>query len=165
MAVTGRFRARWTEAIHQEWMASVRSARPDLPPDRLERTRQLMDQAVPECLVTGYEGAIESLVLPDPSDRHVLAAAIRCQAGVIVTYNLRDFPPDALTPWAIDAQHPDEFLSHFFDLAPGALCAVVRNQRLALAAPPQTVDDLLETFAQLGLANTVAALGPMREIL
>lgn len=91
-----------------------------------------MDLSVPDCLVTGYEGLIENHNLPDPDDRHVLAAAIRCQAGVIVTYNLKDYPPDALANRAIDAQHPDEFVCHLHDLAPAAVCAAVRGQREAL---------------------------------
>lgn len=165
LAGTGLFRARWTEAIHQEWMASVRATRPDLSADRIERTRRLMDEAIAECLVTGYEPTIEGLALPDPNDRHVLAAAIRCQAGVIVTYNTRHFPAATTTPFGIDAQHPDEFVLHVFDLASAAVCAAVRSQRLALVAPPRTVAELLETFAELGLANTVALLGPMRELL
>lgn len=61
---------------------------------RLARTRQLMIEAVPDCLVTGYESLIDGLTLPDPDDRHVLAAAIRCDAQVIVTLNLRDSPAD-----------------------------------------------------------------------
>ena len=55
-----------------------------------------MDQTVPDCLVTGFEELIDSLELPDPEDRHILAAAIRSQAGVIVTYNVKDFPEEVL---------------------------------------------------------------------
>ena len=95
LALTDLFRARWTERIHEEWMRSVQRDRPDLTPEQLQRTRELMDLSVPGCLVTGYEGLIENLNLPDPDDRHVLAAAIRCQAGVIVTYNLKDYPQAA----------------------------------------------------------------------
>ena len=97
--------------------------RQDLTQAQLERTRDLMNKAVPDCLVTSYESLIDGLSLPDPDDRHVLAAAIRCQAGVIVTYNLKHFPEEALAPYGIEAQHPDEFVSHLFDLDPGAVCA------------------------------------------
>lgn len=91
LALTDLYRARWSERIHDEWMRSVLASRPDLSAEKLARTRSLMDSAVPDCLVTGFEGLIEHVSLPDPDDRHVLAAAIRCQAGVIVTYNTRDF--------------------------------------------------------------------------
>jgi predicted nucleic acid-binding protein len=84
--------------------------RRDLSLIQLERTRQLMNAAVRDCLVVGYESRIDNLTLPDPDDRHVLAAALEAQAQVIVTYNLRDFPPDALQPRGLEAQHPDEFI-------------------------------------------------------
>ena len=104
VALTDLFRARWTEQIHAEWIRSVLERRTDLKPEQLARTRELMDASIHDCLVTGHEGLVEQLKLPDPHDRHVLAAAIRCQAGVIVTYNLSDFPPVALDPHGIAAQ-------------------------------------------------------------
>src|SRR5436309_15327350 len=96
LALLGLYRPRWTEMIHDEWMRSLLKERPDLTRDRLERTRDLMDKAVPDCLVAGYEGLIAGITLPDPDDRHVLAAAIHGNAEIIVTYNLKDFPTDTL---------------------------------------------------------------------
>ncbi len=165
LALTDLFRARWTERIHEEWTRSVLKDRPDLSAPQIQRTRELMNLAVPDCLVTGFEGFIENLDLPDPDDRHVLAAAIRCQAGVIVTYNLTDFPQAALASHGIDAQHPDDFVSHLHDLAPAAVCAAVRDQREALKNPPRSVRELLDTFLSLGLAGTVARLESMQELL
>jgi hypothetical protein len=165
LALTDLFRARWTDRIHDEWVRNVLADRPDLTPAQLDRTRALMNKAVPDCLVTGYEGLMERIELPDADDRHVLAAAIRCQAGVIVTYNQRDFPQAVLAPYGIEAQHPDEFVTHLFDLDPGSVCAAVRDQRTALINPPRTVDELLETFLGLQLVETVAQLGTMRELL
>jgi hypothetical protein len=78
-----------------------------------------MDQHAVDALVTGYEDLIPGLQLPDPDDRHVLAAAIRGHADVIVTINLRDFPSDSIGAFGIEAQHPDEFILHLLDLAPG----------------------------------------------
>lgn len=85
LAMTDLYRARWTEDIHREWMRSLAEARPDLV-DSLPRIRALMDNNVRDCLVTGYAELVEGLQLPDPDDRHVLAAAIRAQAQQIVTY-------------------------------------------------------------------------------
>jgi hypothetical protein len=124
-----------------------------------------MNQAVPDCLVTAYESLIDGLHLPDPDDRHVLAAAIGCQAGVIVTYNLKHFPEDALAPYGIDAQHPDEFVSHLFDLDPGAVCAAVRDQRESLKNPPFSTAELLNEFLARELAETVAQLKAMQQLL
>lgn len=165
LALTVLFRARWSAEIHDEWVRAVLARRPDLSPAILDRTRALMDGAVPDAVVTGHEGLIPTLTLPDPDDRHVLAAAIRCQAGVIVTFNLKDFPVAALAPYGIEAQHPDEFVAHLFDLAPGAVCGAVRDQRLALKAPPRSARQLLDTFLSLGLASTVSALDTMQEVL
>lgn len=165
LALADLYRARWTDHIHEEWIRSVLAQRPDLLPAQLGRTRNLMDRSVPDCLVTGYEGLIDTLSLPDPDDRHVLAAAIRSQAGVIVTYNLKDFPAEALIPYGVEAQHPDEFISHLFDLAPGAVCAAVRDQRSALKRPVRSVQELLDTFLALGLARSVSMLESMREVL
>ena len=66
-----------------------------------------MDLALPDGLVTGHETLIAGLTLPDADDRHVLAAAMRCNACVIVTFNEKDFPEAALAPYGIEAQHPD----------------------------------------------------------
>ena len=165
LALTDLFRARWTDRIHEEWIRSLLSRRPDLSRERLQRTRELMDRAVPDCLVTGFEELVESLDLPDPDDRHVLAAAVRAQAGVIVTYNIRHFPEDVLDSFGIEAQHPDEFVAHLYDLAPGAVCQAVRNLRRALKNPPVSVAELLNTFLASGLATTVAHLETMRKLL
>src|SRR3954464_11109127 len=93
LAVADLFQARWTDEIHDEWIRNVLSDRPDIRPESQARCRELMNRHVPDCLVVGYETLIPTLVLPDPDDRHVLAAAIHAQAEVIVTFNLRDFPP------------------------------------------------------------------------
>jgi len=165
LAMTELFRARWTDHIHEEWTRNVLANRKDLTAEQLERTRQLMDQAVPDCLVTDYEDLIDRLELPDPDDRHVLAAATRCQAGVIVTFNLNDFPSDILEQYGIEAQHPDEFIGHLLDLDPGAVCYVARQQRQALRNPPKSSEEFLETLLRQGLAGTVAQLEEMIELL
>ena len=110
LALVGLFRARWSAQIHEEWLRSLLEKRPELTRAQLERTRDLMNTSVLDSLVTGHEPLIEAIVLPDPDDRHVVAAAIRCGANAIVTYNLKDFPEAALQPLGIEAQHPDDFV-------------------------------------------------------
>ena len=78
----------------------------------------MMIEAVPDSLVTGYEPAIDGLELPDPDDRHVLAAALRANAEIIVTANLKDFPQTTLKPYKVIAQHPDDFILDLIDLKP-----------------------------------------------
>ena len=98
LALTGLFRARWTDDIHKEWIENLLENEPERDRARLERTRDLMDTATRDSLVSGYEGIVSALQLPDPNDRHVLAAAIVGGCHVIVTANLRDFPGTAVAP-------------------------------------------------------------------
>ena len=117
-----------------------------------------MNAHVLDCLVTGYEPLIEDLALPDPDDRHVLAAAIHARAVVIVTYNLTDFPGKVLNPLGIEAQHPDAFVSRLLDLDAPAVCAAIRRQRLSLKKPQKTVEEILESLSRQQLLKTVARL-------
>jgi hypothetical protein len=158
LAQAGLVRARWTETIHDEWTRNVLANNPHVTPERLARTRALMDEAIRDCLVTGYEDLVDSLMLPDPDDRHVLAAAIRGGADAIVTYNLADFPGETLARFGIVALHPDDFLASLLDLAPGAVCAAVKVQRESLRNPPKTAEELLATLEAQGMTQTVARL-------
>ena len=92
LAVSDLYRAKWSARVHDEWIRALLRSRPDLAATRLERTRRLMDAHVQDVLVTGFEDLVPSLELPDPGDRHILAAAIRAEADIIVTANLKDFP-------------------------------------------------------------------------
>ncbi len=92
VALTDLVQAKWTEEILDEVFRNLKHNRPDLNPAKLERTRRLMRDAVPDCMVSGHTPLIDALKLPDPDDRHVLAAAIRARAQVIVTCDQDDFP-------------------------------------------------------------------------
>ena len=96
LAQTDLFRARWTLDIHEEWIRNLLLKRPDLSQEKLEGLRDMMIDAIPDSLVTGYEPTIDGLILPDPDDRHVLAAALRANAEIIVTANLKDFPAESM---------------------------------------------------------------------
>jgi len=80
--------AKWTDQILDEMIRALQKNRPDVSNEKASRLRELMNAAVRDCLVTGYEPLIPSLELPNPDDRHVLAAAIKVKAHVIVTQNL-----------------------------------------------------------------------------
>ncbi len=165
LAMTGLFRARWTNQIHDEWMRNVLANRPDLTRQQIERTRDLMNAHVMDCLVTGYDELIDGLHLPDPDDRHVLAAAIRASAGIIVTYNLSDFPAAVLEPLGIKAQHPDEFITHLMDLSFPAVCTASRRHRESLKNPPKGVDEYLATLERHQLGQTVSKLKESAHLL
>jgi predicted nucleic acid-binding protein len=155
LALTDGFRARWTEAIHEEWIRAVLRVRPDLQAKDLHRTRDLMNANVRDCLITEYEPLISELELPDPHDRHVLAAAIRGRVDVIVTYNLKDFPPKLLESYEIEAQHPDEFIAHLIDLAPTSVLEAAKLVRARLKSPPLSAQEYLEALTRQQLSKTV----------
>lgn len=165
LALTDLFRAKWTEEIHDEWIRNVLINRPDLTKDQLQRTRVLMNSHVRDCLVIGYQDLIPSLTLPDMNDRHVLAAAICAGADVIVTSNLKDFPVDTLNQYGIEAQHPDEFITHLINLAPPVICEAAKRQRMSLKNPPKSVEELLSAYEGQGLVRTVAELRLYYELL
>ena len=165
LAQAGLVRAKWTEMIHDEWLRNVLKNNPQLSAKRLTRTRSLMNEAVRDCLVTGYEDLIDSLKLPDPNDRHVLAAAIRASAEIIVTFNLGDFPADLLARFEIEAQHPDGFLIDLLELAPGTVCTAVKRQREGLRNPPKTAEELLAALESQGLTRAVARLRKLSNLL
>ncbi len=165
LARTGLFRAKWTEEIHDEWIRNLLKNRPDLQPERLQRTKHLMNIAVRDCLVQSYEALIPSLVLPDKDDRHVLAAAIEAQAQVLVTYNLVDFPRESLAQHGIEPQHPDQFVTSLIDLSPMLVCQTVKQQRLGLVNPPTSLEELLDIYEEQGLTQTVIQLRNYIEML
>ncbi|KVC26716.1 toxin-antitoxin system, toxin component, PIN family protein [Burkholderia pseudomultivorans] len=151
--------------MRDEWKRNLLENRPDLTAEQLDRTSSLMDRAIPDAVVTGYESLIAGLVLPDADDRHVLAAAIRCNASVIVTFNRKDFPEEVLSPYGIEAQHPDEFVDNLFDLEPAVVVAAARRQREALKQPPLTADRYLEILRRQGMVQTCQALEAYRVLL
>ena len=158
LALTGAFRAHWSADVHEEWMGNLLKNRPDLTRAKLERTRHLMDNALPDALVTGYEQLIDSIELLDRNDRHVLAAAIRCGASVIVTVNLRDFPKQALAEFSIEAQHPDDFVLAALEAFPELVVEAARNHRASLKNPPKPPDEYLAELDAQGLEKSAIAL-------
>ena len=164
IANTGVVRARWSDTILDECFRSILRRRPDLDPEALRRTRVLMNDAVADCIVSGLESLIEGIQLPDPDDRHVLAAAIRSGAQAIITFNLSDFPEEKLAPYSIEAKHPDDFVIDTIDLAPALVPRVVSEQAAALKNPPRTPHDLLDTLRSQGLIQSVARLRELLEL-
>jgi len=96
--------------------------------------------------VSGYDSLIDAMI-NDPKDRHVAAAAVACQAQVIVTINLRHFPAQAIEPFGVEAQSPDTFLTHLFHADAPALVDVIDRQAAALRRPPVPVEDILDKLS------------------
>jgi predicted nucleic acid-binding protein len=158
LALTNMFRAVWTDEIHEEWIRSVLANRPDLKREKLEQTRACMNRSIRDCLVENYEHLIPNITLPDPDDRHVLAAAIQAHANVIVTYNSKDFPGNVLEPYRIEVQHPDTFISQWISVAPTLVSIAAKRHHQSLKNPPKSAEEYLATLDRMGLTQVVSLL-------
>lgn len=158
LAITGLYQAKWTDTIQDEWQRNLLSNRPDLAQKQLIRTASLMNNALPDARVSQYEPLIEGIELPDLNDRHVVAAAIKCHAKIIVTLNLKDFPKESMDQLEIEALHPDEFISDLFDLNHALALSAVRRQRLSLTKPEININEYFAALLRQGLPMTFKAL-------
>ncbi len=165
LALSGEFRARWSEDIHNEWIRNVLKQRNDIEPEKLERVRRLMDKHVPGCLVEGYESIIPSITLPDEDDRHVVAAAIQTRAEAVITFNLKDFPDDALAPYNMRAIHPDDFIMDLCDLNLASVVQAAQRHRASLKNPPFSTEAYLDLLLKQQLPQTVSRLKPLYSAL
>jgi predicted nucleic acid-binding protein len=165
LALTGHFRAKWSNSIHDEWINNLLKNRPDLTFSDLDKTRKAMNNAVSDCLVENYENLIPSLKLPDSKDRHVLAAAIRGRADVIVSINVKDFHKHELSKYSISIQHPDDFILDLLNLAPESVYGAIRKIRERLKNPPINIDFYLDNLERNGLTIVVSHLRRVTTIL
>lgn len=143
LALTDLFRAKWSNQIHDEWIRGVLRNRNDISLAQLNRTKELMNANIRDCLVEDYQDLIP---------------AIRSGASYIITYNLKDFPAAELAKYDLSPQHPDEFVLNQIDLNAAKVCEAVRNQRQALRNPPCSQDQLLDIYLRSGLVFSVAEL-------
>lgn len=165
IAQTKLFRARWSDMVHDEWVRNLVSNRTDLQPESLKRTRELMNAAVPDCLVTGFQPLIGGIDLPDPDDRHVVAAAIMTRANVVVTFNQKDFPEEIMETFRLHTKHPDDFLMDVFSLGPNDVSEAVINDFLHYRAPPMTFDDYRASLERAGVPNFATAIEPLEVLI
>jgi predicted nucleic acid-binding protein len=150
--------AKWTDQIIDEMLRALQKNRPDITEEKAARLRELINGAVRDCLVTGYQPLIEALDLPDPDDRHVLAAAIKVNAQLIVTRNLKDFPSKTLAHWDIRPKSPDNFVRDVMDFDSQAVWACVQQIVDSRTKRPVTIDDVLGELQRDGLVASTAAL-------
>jgi predicted nucleic acid-binding protein len=165
LAIRGAFHARWTAQIHDEWTRNLLAKRTDIDPSKLVLTVELMNGAIENAVIENYEFLIETLELPDPDDRHVLAAAIIGHADAIVTYNLKDFPAEVVRMHDIEVIHPDDFLVFQYDLNNIGFVKVIKEIRAALKNPPVAATQLIETYKGNSLHRTADLLTKAIELL
>lgn len=116
-------------------------------------------------MVTGFEPLIPGIMLPDPDDRHVVAAAVRSNAEIIVTFNLKDFLQSSLNNFDIEALHPDDFVTDLFDLNQAFVLSAVNKQRHNMKKPPKSVEEYLTGLLRQGLPQTVKELSQFHALI
>jgi len=124
-----------------------------LSTERLKATRDLMKRVLPEAEVADYHSLVPCLQLPDPDDRHVLAAAIADRASIIVTWNLADFPDANLSVHGVSARSPDAFLADLCAAAPEAVAAALANARHNLRKSIPSIEDFYAALERQGLKS------------
>ena len=120
---------------------------------------------MPDCLVRGYRRLIAGLEWPDSNDRHVLAAAIKAGAQVIVTCNTDHFPGEALAEHDIEAQHPDDFLMYQKEENLSVVLSQLQRCRKEQKNPPYSVDEFIEKFRSSDLSLTANWLSEVKQLL
>lgn len=158
VAQRGLVQARWTDKILDEVFVNLMLNRTDLDEVRLVRTRELMNMSIRDVVVRDYESLIQVVTLPDENDRHVVAAAIKTGAQLIVTSNLRHFPSIELSRWDIEAKHPDDFLVDQFHLDAISLHVVLQQIADDSTRPPLSFEDILDGLERCGIAQATALL-------
>jgi predicted nucleic acid-binding protein len=157
-ASTGVYRPQWSSEILAELDRTLRllQAKRGMAPEEtdayLVRLVRQMETAFPDALVTDWESLVDTVQLPDPDDRHVVAAARAGRADVIVTDNVADFPAGAL-PAPLIRQSLDEFLLDSLDLYPGQIISAVHvvARRTGRSGPAMTARDIATYLQARGM--------------
>lgn len=165
------YRVRWSSRILDEFergfVRDVLRRKVSAPDAAARRARDAMETAFPEALIEGHdhlEAALEGI--PDPDDRHVVAAALHAGAAQIITNNLRDFPAAVMEHLQIDVRTADDFIADTLDLPMDSSTALsaVRRMRLGLKRPELTPTELLIRMERNGLGQTAALLAGRMEL-
>ena len=164
LAGAGFFRPRWSLATMNEFERVLTDLRPDIS-EIGARQRANIERAFPEGTIPADQALIDTLTLPDPKDRHVLAAAIRIRAAVIVTDNLKDFPPECLSQHEVEAISADSFIADAIDLGGPEAVAALRIMRERFRKPEMDAEALILRIEQIGLTQTATMLQPYKSLL
>lgn len=166
LATAGFYAAKWTTRIEAEWITALEKQRPDLT-GKLEFRRDSMRAAIPDWEVSesAWISLADGILLPDPKDVHVLAAAIAGHADCIVTANVSDFPESVLSGYCIEILDPDRFIANQWDLDPVAAVAAFRRMRARRKKPQSTPLDFANAMENAGLPTTAERLRTAVELL
>lgn len=100
----------WSPNVLQEAQEAASRTLPDAAQQAFRKRLIMMDQAFPESSIHVEESEWSQFDLPDPDDRHVLAAAAQGQADALATRNIKDFPQKLLDSFSIQVITPDDLL-------------------------------------------------------
>ncbi len=143
---------KWSEHIFDEWNRVMKEK--GVSEEEINKRTSKANQAFPDALVQNYKGLIEQLKLPDADDRHVLAAAIKTNANLIVTNNIKDFPEDYLHSFGLSVKTADDFLTDLIDLNPDQALVAFREMVLNKKNPKQDEFVVLNLLRNAGLKDT-----------
>lgn len=146
------FTPKWSQHIFDEWEATMRKKR--FPEEKIQKAISMANSAFPDALVQNYEGLTETLKLPDSNDCHVLAAAIKTNANVIVTNNLKDFPNNYLSTFGLSAKSADDFITDIIDLNPDKAISAFRELVINRTNPDQDEFEILDIFRKSNLKDS-----------
>jgi predicted nucleic acid-binding protein len=143
---------KWSKNIFTEWIEVMK--RKGVSDEMAYKRANVMNQAFPDAIVKNYESLINTLDLPDMDDRHVLAAAIKTKADLIITNNTKDFPSEYLAEFDLKAKCPDDFFTDVIDLNRDLSVKAFRKLVLNKKAPPLDEYEVLEILRRNGLTKT-----------
>ena len=153
LADGGAYRALWSDGVLDEVRRNVIDD--GYQAAEIDRRLNTMREYFPDAIVNGYGDLVETMTC-HPKDRHVLAAAVRANADVLVTFNLKDFPPESTHAFEVEIVHPDEFLLDQLDLYPGLVLRTIRELSEDYDSPPMSIDDVLNVLSRAGVPRFAA---------
>jgi predicted nucleic acid-binding protein len=170
LAEAGFFRLRWSSRILDETETAIKKLLIDKgesdAAEQAKRARANMEAAFEDAMVTEFDNFLSAASsLPDPDDAHVVAAAIKTQAAMIVTENLKHFPAATLAALNMEAKSADAFIADTIALDEGRAVAAIRQMRERLKKPAITAEALLLRMEAMGLLETADLLRPYVESL
>jgi hypothetical protein len=165
LAEASFFRLRWSGRILDETEGAIGKLLAGKgyvdAAERSRSSRLSMETAFEDAMVVDFDSFLPAAAgLPDPGDVHVLAAALKTNAAMIVTENLKHFPSRVLAPFNIEAKSADEFIADTIALDEGRAVAAIRLMRERFKKPAKTAEVLLLDMDAQGLAKTVNMLRP-----
>lgn len=155
----------WSKTVLEEWRRSLLRRHSDLEEAKIDQLEAQTLEHFPDAMVEGYEPFIKAIELPDPNDRHILAAAIVGKCQGIVTANTKHFPEEVVAPHQMEIIHPDDFIVNIIDIDETKALTACRNHRAAMSRTTPTQDQYLERFRACGLVQAHARLSLKKELL